>query len=73
MCEASTHNVQLPRYATKELSEKKLKSLLAEYFSIPRSSPTESTVIEGKCKPGRLKQKRGRLKANQLSILRWSS
>eukprot|EP00644_Phytophthora_capsici_P003287 jgi/Phyca11/103220/e_gw1.7.467.1 len=34
--EASIHNVQLPRCQPKELSEKKLKSLSAKYFSIPQ-------------------------------------
>ncbi|KAE9052007.1 hypothetical protein PR001_g911 [Phytophthora rubi] len=33
--EASVRNVQLPRHQTKELTEKKMKSLSAKYFSIP--------------------------------------
>jgi hypothetical protein len=33
--EASIRSVQLPRHPTKELSEKKMKSLSAKYFSIP--------------------------------------
>ncbi|GMF50316.1 unnamed protein product [Phytophthora fragariaefolia] len=34
--EASIASVQLPRHQTKELSEKKQKSLAAKYFSIPQ-------------------------------------
>ncbi|EEY67291.1 uncharacterized protein PITG_04284 [Phytophthora infestans T30-4] len=34
--EAFIHSVRLPRCKTKELSEKKLKSLSAKYFSIPQ-------------------------------------
>ncbi|GMF38479.1 unnamed protein product [Phytophthora fragariaefolia] len=34
--EASIASVQLPRHQTKELSEKKQKSLAAKYFSIPK-------------------------------------
>ncbi|OWY95550.1 hypothetical protein PHMEG_00034419 [Phytophthora megakarya] len=34
--EASIREVELPRHPTKELSEKKMKSLAAKYFSIPK-------------------------------------